>query len=78
MGKDPGPEDPALVIPGGDLVYCNLNGSRSDGVLKELPDHLMEIIDKPSSRKPTAFYGFSNTPSLQYSRSILSGRAIYL
>jgi len=32
--KDPGPEDPALVIPGGDLVYCNLNGSRSDGVLE--------------------------------------------
>ncbi len=32
--KDTGPEDPALVIPGGDLVYCNLNGSRSDSVLE--------------------------------------------
>jgi len=31
MSKDPGPEDPVLVIPKGDLVYCNLNGSRSDG-----------------------------------------------
>ncbi len=38
--KDPGLEDPALVIPGEDLVYRNLNGSRSDEVLKELPDHL--------------------------------------
>jgi len=35
MSKDPGPEDPALVIPGGDLVYCNLNGSRSDGEHQE-------------------------------------------
>ncbi len=30
--KDAGPEDPTLVIPGGDLVYCNLNGSRGDGI----------------------------------------------
>jgi len=30
MSKDPGPEDPALVIFGGDLVYCNLNGARSE------------------------------------------------
>jgi len=35
MGKDPGPEDPALVIPGGDLVYCNLIGARSDGEHQE-------------------------------------------
>ena len=25
--KDPGSEDPALVIPGGDSIYYNLNGS---------------------------------------------------
>jgi len=34
-GKDPGPEDLALVIPGGDLVCCNLNGARSDGEHQE-------------------------------------------
>ena len=38
-------------------------------MLKELPDHLMEVIDKPSSRKPTAFYGFSNTPVLHHSNT---------
>ncbi|GAF99151.1 unnamed protein product [marine sediment metagenome] len=25
--KYPGPEDPALVIPRGDLVFCKFNGS---------------------------------------------------
>ena len=34
----------------------------------------MEVIDKPSSRKLTAFFGFSSTPLLQYSRPTLPGR----
>ena len=34
LSKDPGPEDPALVIPRGDLVSWNLNGLWSDGVLE--------------------------------------------
>jgi len=33
-GKDPGPEDLALFSPGGDLICCNLNDARSDGVLE--------------------------------------------
>jgi hypothetical protein len=32
--KDQVPEDPALIIPGGDGVYCNLSGSGSNGVLE--------------------------------------------
>ncbi len=32
--KDPGPEDPALVIPRGDLVYWHFSGSWSDEVLE--------------------------------------------
>ena len=32
--KDPGLEDPALVIPGGDLVYWHLNDLRSNGVME--------------------------------------------
>jgi len=31
---NPGTEDVALIISGGDLVYCNLNGERSDEVME--------------------------------------------
>jgi hypothetical protein len=33
-GKNPGPENPALVIPRGDLVSWNFNGLWSNGVLE--------------------------------------------
>jgi len=45
--KNPGPKDPALVIPGGDFVYLKFNRLWSigvleywgDGVMEEIPDH---------------------------------------
>jgi hypothetical protein len=34
IGKNPGPKDPALVIPRGDFVSWNLNGLWSIGVME--------------------------------------------
>ena len=34
VSKNPGPKDPALVIPRGDLVSWNFNGLWSNGVLE--------------------------------------------
>jgi hypothetical protein len=67
--KNPGPKDPALVIPRGDFVSWNLNGLWSNGVVEELSDHGLRrytslVCERPRNR--LLFSQYSSTPVLQY------------
>ncbi len=70
ISKNPGPKDPALVIPRGDFVSLNLNGLWSNGVLEELSDHGLRrytslVRERPPNR--LLFSQYSITPLLHYS-----------
>ena len=76
LSKDPGPEDPALVIPGGVLGYwhstlCGVLEYWSDGVMEKTPfsEFLESQIYGENLKVQISFFQdqHSNTPVLQYS-----------